>query len=160
MTKLRQRIEKKHRTPDTVVEDLIEPVTEEQIAMVQETWGLVKGDIEKTGVEFYMRLFKVNPETLQMFSFRDIDKSSCDQMRADDRLKRQGLVTRTGNRGSIAPALKDLGERHAKYKVEEHHYGLFGVALLDTLDKDSRKKFTLDLKKHGFSFMELLRTRC
>ena len=36
---------------------------------------------------------------------------------------------------------------------------LFGVALLDTLDKDSRKKFTLDLKKHGFSFMELLRTR-
>ena len=55
MTKLRQRIEKKHRTPDTVVEDLIEPVTEKQIAMVQETWGLVKGDIEKTGVEFYMR---------------------------------------------------------------------------------------------------------
>ena len=37
---------------------------------------------------------------------------------------------------------------------------LFGVALLDTLDKDSRKKFTLDLKKHGFSFMELLRTGC
>ena len=64
----------------------------------------------------------MNPETLQMFSFRDIDKSSCDKMRADDRLKRQGLVTRTGNRGSIAPALKDLGERHAKYKVEEHHY--------------------------------------
>lgn len=55
MTKLQQRIEKKHRTPDTVVEDLIELVTEKQIAMVQETWGLVKGDIEKTGVEFYMR---------------------------------------------------------------------------------------------------------
>ena len=37
---------------------------------------------------------------------------------------------------------------------------LFGVALLDTLDKDSKKKFTLDLKKHGFSSIELLRTGC
>ena len=52
-------------------------------------------------------------------------------MRADDRLKRQGLVTMQhvdlavnslNDLGSIVPALRDLGGRHAMYKVEEHHY--------------------------------------
>ena len=30
-------------------------VTEEQIELVQETWGLLKDDLEKMGVEFYVR---------------------------------------------------------------------------------------------------------
>lgn len=91
----------------------------------------------------------MNPETLQMFSFRDIDKSSCDKMRADDRLKRQGLVTRTGNRGSIAPALKDLGERHAKYKVEEHHYGVWKSKLLNAIFAASELSYWNMSNNHG-----------
>lgn len=49
-----------------------------------------------------------------------------------DRLKRQGLETMLvdlavnllSDLGSIAPALKDLGGRHAKYKVEKRLYGV------------------------------------
>ena len=40
---------------DTVVQDLDEPLTQKQISLVQETWGLVKGDLERVGVEFYIR---------------------------------------------------------------------------------------------------------
>ena len=32
-----------------------EQVTEEQISLVQETWGLVNDDLEQLGVEFYVR---------------------------------------------------------------------------------------------------------
>lgn len=38
-----------------VAENLDGQVTEEQIALVQETWGLVKNDLEQLGVEFYVR---------------------------------------------------------------------------------------------------------
>lgn len=85
---------------------------------------------------FLFRLFKENPELLQMFSFRDINtnnNSTDDAMRTDDRLKRQGLVTMQhvdlavaslNDLGSIVPALKDLGARHSMYKVEEHHFAV------------------------------------
>lgn len=80
---------------------------------------------------FSLRLLKADSEILELFSFRDIDKSSDDIMRADDRLKRQALVTMQhvdlavnslNDLGSIVLALKDLGGRHTMYKVEEHHY--------------------------------------
>ena len=73
-----------------------------------------------------------------MFSFRDIDSSSDDVMRADDRFKRQGLVTMQHvdlavnslkDLGSFVPALKDLGGRHVMYKVEERHYGVGNLSL-------------------------------
>ena len=69
-----------------------------------------------------------------MFSFRDIDNSTEDAMRIDDRLKRQALVTMQhvdlavgslNDLGSIVPALKDLGARHSMYKVEEHHFAVW-----------------------------------
>lgn len=42
--------------PETVEEDHLEgPVTKKQISLVQETWGLVKSDLEQVGVEFYIR---------------------------------------------------------------------------------------------------------
>lgn len=133
-----------------------EQISQKQISLVQETWGLVSGDLEKVGVDFYMRLFKANPDVLQLFSFRDINKSSDDIMRADDRLKRQGLVTMQhvdlavnslNDLGSIVPALRDLGGRHAMYKVEEHHYVLVGSVLLDTLNDGLGDKFTLEVKE-------------
>ncbi|KAJ7379983.1 hypothetical protein OS493_012745 [Desmophyllum pertusum] len=141
--------------PETVEEDIEGPVTKEQISLVQETWGLVKSDLEQVGVEFYIRLFKENPDLLQLFSFKDIDNSTEDVMRTDDRLKRQGLVTMQhvdlavaslNDLGSIVPALKDLGARHTMYKVEEHHFALVGGALLDTLDKGLGEKFTAEVK--------------
>ena len=86
---------------------------------------------------FPFRLFKENPELLQLFSFRDIsinNNSAEDAMRTDDRFKRQGLVTMQhvdlavaslNDLGSIVPALKDLGARHSMYKVEEHHFAVW-----------------------------------
>ncbi|KAL9952372.1 hypothetical protein ACROYT_G039622 [Oculina patagonica] len=141
---------------ETEVEDLEGPITQQQITLVQDTWKLVNGDLEQVGLEFYIRLFKENPEVLQLFSFRDVDNSDEDAMRTDTRLKRQGLVTMQhvdlavaslNDLGSIVPALKDLGARHTMYKVEEHHFAPVGAALLDTLDKGLGEKFTTEVKE-------------
>lgn len=40
---------------ETQKPDNEEPVTQKQISLVQETWGLVNGDLEKVGVDFYIR---------------------------------------------------------------------------------------------------------
>lgn len=40
---------------ELVTENRDGQVTEEQIALVQETWELVKNDLEQMGVEFYVR---------------------------------------------------------------------------------------------------------
>ena len=65
-------------------------------------------------------------------------------MRTDDRFKRQGLVTMQhvdlavaslNDLGSIVPALKDLGARHAMYKVEEHHFAVCEFKLYKCMSK-------------------------
>lgn len=151
-TDARQRTEDKQATEEHVEE----PITQEQISLVQDSWKLVNGDLEQVGVEFYVRLFKENPELFQLFSFRDIANSTEEAMRTDHRFKRQGLVTMQhvdlavaslNDLGSIVPALKDLGARHSMYKVEEHHFSPVGAALLDTLDKGLGEKFTSEVKE-------------
>ena len=93
----------------------------------------LKGQVCCNFIVFPFRLFKENPELLELFSFRDITNSTEDDMRTDNRFKRQGLVTMQhvdlavaslNDLGSIVPALKDLGARHAMYKVEEHHFAV------------------------------------
>ena len=40
---------------DNLTEDRKGSVTKEQIALVQDSWHLVKNDLENMGVEFYVR---------------------------------------------------------------------------------------------------------
>ncbi|CAH3040666.1 unnamed protein product [Porites lobata] len=133
------------------------PLTPKQILIVQNTWGIVKGssDLQQIGIEFYVRLFTDSPELLQLFSFRDIELSE-DVLRSDARFKKQSLVTMQhvdlavtslNDLGSVVPALKDLGARHSMYKVEEHHYGPVGAALLSTLEKGLGENFTSEARE-------------
>ena len=42
--------------PDATAANHVEcHVSKEQIALVKETWGLVKNDLEQIGIEFYVR---------------------------------------------------------------------------------------------------------
>ena len=50
----RQGTEVKKPTEEQV-EAIEEPITQEQISLVQDTWKLVNGDLEQVGVEFYIR---------------------------------------------------------------------------------------------------------
>lgn len=133
------------------------PLTTEQISLVQDTWRSVKEsfNLQQVGVEFFVRLLTDSPELLQLFSFRDLDLSG-DAMRNDPRLKKQALaiiqhvdlaVNSLNDLGSIVPALKDLGARHAMYNVKDHHFGPVGAALLNTLDAGLGEKFTLEVRE-------------
>ncbi|KAJ7379995.1 hypothetical protein OS493_012757 [Desmophyllum pertusum] len=75
-----------------VAENCEGPATEEQISLVQETWNIVKDDLEQLGVEFYVRLFKEDPKLLQLFPYME-DQSADYVMRIDDRVKRKGMTT-------------------------------------------------------------------
>ncbi|XP_078351167.1 uncharacterized protein LOC144635922 [Oculina patagonica] len=123
-------------------------VTEEQIALVQETWGLVKNDLEQMGVEFYARLFKEDPELLKQFPYMD-DQSTHYVMRIDDRVKRKGLVTMQ-HVDMAVESLDDLDSQVHYQKLSTfcpRKLKSVGAALIRTLEKHLGKKFTTKAKE-------------
>lgn len=72
-------------------------------------------------------------------------------MRNDPRLKKQALVimqhvdlavNSLNDLGSIVPALKDLGARHAMYNVKDHHFGVRDFAVNPNSDECIDEKLT------------------
>lgn len=84
---------------------------------------------------FGFRLFKEHPDVLQLFSFRDLT-DGIDNLSADPRAVNQAertfktvdtAVQNLNNLSAIVPTLKELGARHAGYKVQDDHYGVSNV---------------------------------
>ena len=42
-------------------------------ALVAESWGQIAGRIDEIGVAFFLKVFEIAPEALQLFSFRDVN---------------------------------------------------------------------------------------
>ena len=40
---------------------------------VEESWGQIAGRIDEIGVAFFLKVFEIAPEALQLFSFRDVN---------------------------------------------------------------------------------------
>jgi hemoglobin-like flavoprotein len=104
-------------------------MNQEQIQLVQSTFGRVRKDVDGVAALFYGRLFEIAPEVRPMFR---------GDMTAQGRKLMSALalaVDSLTRLESLIPALESLGRGHVKYGVEDKHYDLVGQALLWTLEK-------------------------
>jgi hemoglobin-like flavoprotein len=115
-------------------------VTQEQKALVQQSFTQVLPISEQAAALFYSRLFQLDPSLRPLF-------------RGD--IKDQGrklmqmigfCVGKLDALDEIVPAVKDLGRRHAGYGVTQDAYQTVGAALLWTLEQGLGPYFTPDVK--------------
>jgi NO-binding membrane sensor protein with MHYT domain/hemoglobin-like flavoprotein len=116
------------------------PMTDEQIYLVQETFGKIAPFAPLAGEIFYRRLFEVAPGVRQLFP-GDV---------ADQGAKFVAMlsiaVANLHKFEEIEPAVRDLGRRHVGYGVTEADFEPVGDALMWTLEQGLSGDFTPDVK--------------
>src|SRR5689334_5968331 len=102
-------------------------MTPHQIMLVRTTFAQVLPAAGTAAAVFYARLFELDPALRSMFP-ADLG----DQGR---KLMQMIAVAVHGldDVETLAPAVRALGRRHARYGVQDQHYQTVAVALLGTL---------------------------
>ena len=108
----------------------------EQIALVQSTWAKVRPISNTAAKLFYERLFALDPSVRPLFK-SPIEAQGAKLVRLID-----VAVSGLSRVEALAPVLRDLGNRHVGYGVEDHHYDTVGAALLWTLEQGLGTDFT------------------
>ena len=105
-------------------------MTQEQVAVVQQSFAKVVPIADRAAVMFYDRLFEVAPQVKAMFP-------------ADMAEQRQKLMATLGvvvnglsNLESVLPTASALAKRHVAYGAKPEHYPVVGSALLWTLERE------------------------
>ena len=125
---------------------------EQQVAHVTRTWALVgkAAPLEKTGVAFFLKIFEIAPEALQLFSFKDEPNLAASPKMAAHAIKVMQTVDVAvkglADLGKLVPVLQDLGKKHVPYGVIPAHYDVVGAALLATLESGLGAEWTDPVK--------------
>ena len=91
---------------------------------------------------FYDRLFEIDPTTKPLFTRTNMPAQHGKLLDAI------GLVADSADRlESLIPALENLGRRHMRYGVSDHHYDSVGSALLWTLERGCGTAFTAEVRE-------------
>ena len=117
-----------------------DPLTRQQIRLVQRSFAKVEPIADRTAELFYGRLFELDPSLKPLFK---------GDMTEQGRKLMQMLgvaVKGLNNLDSIVPAVQDLGRRHVDYGVKESHYRTVGEALLWALEQGLGDDFTADTR--------------
>ena len=115
---------------------MIRTVTQEQIALVQESFDALRPIPRGVGRAFYERLFELDPSLRVLFK-GDLDAQGAMFVSALG-LAVAGLDDAT----SGERPLRDLGQRHAAYGVTDAHFATFREALVGTLRAQIGAAFT------------------
>jgi len=113
---------------------------QQQVALVQESFGRVAPAADAVADAFYDRLFEMSPDVRTLFP---------DEMGPQKKKLMQMLgmaVAGLDRPDEVVPVLQGLGSRHADYGVEERHYGDVGAALLHTLEGGLGEEWTPDVR--------------
>jgi nitric oxide dioxygenase len=123
-------------------------MTPEQVKQVQESFGLIRPDLERFAEVFYMQLFEQRPEIQYMFRG--------DRKEQERKLARMldTIVTALDRADDIEPALSSLGRRHVGYGVRAKDYGAFGEVLMWTVEKFLDTAFTPEVQGAWRAFFE------
>jgi len=113
-----------------------ENLAPEEIELVQNSVKLIRNSTEEFSMAFYRELFKANPIVKTLF-ISEIKNQAVKFAQLFEL-----LVSSLDSIDKLLPALKSLGKRHANYGVEEYHYEIVGVALVNTLKKSLGRNFT------------------
>lgn len=115
-------------------------MTRDQIVIVQDSFKKVVPIAATAADLFYDRLFAIAPEVRPLFpgDLKEQKKKLIAMLAT--------AVTNLHQVDSIAPAVADLGKRHAAYGVKAEHYQPVGAALLWTLEQGLGPDFTPPVK--------------
>jgi hemoglobin-like flavoprotein len=123
------------------------------VAQVQRSFKAVLPVAAQVGELFYNRLFETHPEVRAMFP-PDI------RPQAEKLVRMLALIVSSLHRfDDIAPAIKQLAERHKMYGVVDAHYPIVGDTLLWSLSKALGNGFTPSIERAWrTAFLELSAT--
>jgi len=126
-------------------------IPEETIATIIESWDKVaKLGAEKVGVVLFKNIFKIAPQALELFSFKDRE-----DLYSSKELKMHGAavvgavgtaVAGLTDLKSIVPILQNLGMAHARKGILPEHYPIVGQALQNTLKAGLKADYTPAVK--------------
>lgn len=122
----------------------------QEINTLQQSFSLVEPIAETAAGLFYGRLFELDPSLRPLFK-HDL-KSQGEKLMSSLKL----VVTGLNNPEKIIPAVRSLGQRHAGYGVQSHHYTTVGEALLWTLKTGLGAAYTAEVEAAWVSAFGLL----
>lgn len=102
-------------------------MTGDQIELVQESFARVLPVAANAAHTFYDRLFTLAPETRALF------RGNIDDQGRKLFLTLAAVVDALDQLDKVVPVARALAIRHVGYGVEERHYSIVGVALIETL---------------------------
>ena len=112
-------------------------MTPEQKSLVQQSWNHVAPIAATAAALFYDRLFTLDPSLRALFRATDMKEQGKKLMQT-----LAVVVKGLDNLDQLVPAVQALGRRHGGYGVREEHYDTVGQALIWTLEKGLRHRFT------------------
>ncbi len=113
----------------------------EQIGLVRSTWKQVLPLRTTIADLFYTKLFELEPRLRPLFK-NDLERQGEKLITMLD-----AAVRGLGSPHVLAPALKDLGQRHVRYGASENDYGTVAISLLWTLEQGLGTDFTPEVRQ-------------
>ena len=120
------------------------------ITLVKDSFRKVLPIADQAAALFYARLFELDPELRHLFRGDMIEQG---------RKLMAMIATAVASLerlDALVPAVRQLGKRHAAYRVTEEHYATVGAALLWTLEKGLGPEFTTPVRDAWTSTYSLL----
>lgn len=115
-------------------------MTQQQIALVQQSFAAIRSDADLIAMRFYARLFFLDSSLRALFPHNMTEQGR--KLITMLAFVVQGL----DSPGELLPHVVRLGERHRGYGVEDRHYATVGDALLWTLEKELGNEFTVEVR--------------
>jgi hemoglobin-like flavoprotein len=116
-------------------------MTPRQKALVQTTFDQLLPIADTAATVFYARLFELDP------SLRSLFTSDLAEQRRKLMQMIAAAVRGLDNLDTLVPAVRALGQRHASYGVQDHHYTTVAIALLATLKIGLGEAFTEEVRE-------------
>src|SRR5262245_25269026 len=115
-------------------------MTPRRIALVQNSFELIRPTLEPAVLTFYDRLFAIDPLLQRLF--RKPREAQAQKLAHSLTMVVKGLENPARLRGAI----ESLGRRHAAYGVRDHHYTTVGEALIWTLEQGLGDAWTAEVR--------------
>lgn len=125
-------------------------LTNDQISLINQSFGLVRPIADDAAALFYHNLFEIDP------SLRSLFKSDLKAQGRKLMAMLDAAVKGLDNPDKLVPVLQDLARRHVQYGVKTHHFSPVGNALLYTLAEGLGDKFTQEVKDAWIAVLHLV----
>lgn len=128
---------------------MVPQFTSAEVERVRASYAKIAARSEEAAAVFYKRLFTLNPALKSLFH---------GDMREQGRklIATLGLIAQAVDQvEALTPSIRQLGVRHASYRVKEAHYATVATALLATIEEIAGPEYSPEIgaawaKVYGF----------